>query len=131
MEDSSCVLVCVTGQRTCDRLIRRGQDISQKFALPLTVLHVRTAYKTMMGNEDVSASLNYLYGLAREAEAEMEILSPDGRDVPTVICAYAKAHNARFLVLGTGRKNGADSALVASIRKLAPETELDIVEVGE
>ncbi len=129
MENLSCVLVCVTGQRTCDRLIRRGQDIAQKFALPLTVLHVRTAYKTMMGNEDVSAALNYLYGLAREAEADMEILSPDGRDVPNVICAYAKAHSASYLVLGTGRKNGPDSVLVANIRKLAPELELDIVEV--
>ena len=125
MEKESCVLVCVTGQRGCDRLIRRGREIAVESFLPLHVLHVRTG-KTMMGNADVSEALNYLYGLARDADAEMDILT--SQDVRGTLCRYAKDHGARCMVLGVAPGGLSDGGLIGELRRELPDVRFEICD---
>ena len=100
MTENACILVCVTVQKECERLIRRGQRESQAHRLPLHIIHVNTG-KTYLGNPDTAEALNHLYALAREAEADMNILY--NTDVIDAITRYAKEHNARQLILGADR----------------------------
>lgn len=123
MADNETVLVCVTGQINCDRLIRRGAELAHENGCPLRVLHVRTREKTMMGNPDISAALNELYRLAREAEAEMEIIS--SQEVEDTICAYAQKHRAAYVVLGespSGRVPDMKARLAPRLPGAAVET---------
>ncbi len=125
MEKESCVLVCVTGQRGCDRLIRRGREIAVENFLPLHVLHVRTG-KTMLGNADVSEALNYLYGLARDADAEMDILS--SQDVRGTLCKYARAHGARYMVLGVAPGSQGGGGLIAELQNDLPNVCFEVCD---
>ena len=42
MNGQTCVLVCVTAQKDCARLIRRGREIAAEKGTGLKVLHVCT-----------------------------------------------------------------------------------------
>lgn len=97
MNDQSCILVCVTVQKDCERLIRRGHQEALAHDLPLRVVHVNTG-KNMLGNRDAAEALNYLYALSREFDAEMNILQ--GNAVIETLVQYAKQQNASMIVMG-------------------------------
>ena len=98
MPEAETVLVCVTDQMSCGRLIRYGRKRADEIGSQLRVLHVRTREKTMMGNPDITSALNDLYSQAREAEADMEIVS--SQDVEGTIAEYARKNHATLVVLG-------------------------------
>lgn len=98
MSDAETVLVCVTDQTSCGRLIRYGRQRADETGSLLRVLHVRTREKTMMGNPDIPSALNELYALSREAEADMEIVA--SQDVEGTIADYARKCHASLVVLG-------------------------------
>ena len=97
MNKECCVLVCVTVQKDCGRLIEKGRTHALELSMPLRVLHV-SAGKNLLGNPDAAEAMNYLYSLAREADAEMNILY-DGNPAQS-IARYAAAHGARAVILG-------------------------------
>ena len=98
------ILVCVTDQPQCARLIRKGRELADESAAHLSVLHVRTRQKTMMGNPDISAALNQLYAAAREADAEMEIISSS--EVEKTITEYARTQQVTCIVIGASPRDG-------------------------
>ena len=104
MSETNCVLVCVTVQKDCERLIRRGQALATEEKMPLRVLHVSQG-KNVLGSPDSAGILNELFSLAHEADAEMNILYE--QDVPAAIARYAQACRASVLVLGPDRSGNA------------------------
>ena len=102
MNGQTCVLVCVTAQKDCARLIRRGREIAGEKGTGLKVLHVCT--RKSQPQED-AAILNELFSLAHEADAEMNVLYEE--NAPAAIARYAGECGAETLVLGPDRSGNA------------------------
>ena len=96
------VLVCVTVQRECERLILAGKRLADNASVPLHVLHVVEPDASPLGNPDSQEALNSLYALARSAGAEMTLLY-DG-DVRTAIVNYARQVHAVCVVVGSDKQ---------------------------
>ena len=86
------VLVCVTVQRECQRLILAGKRLADNAAIPLHVLHVMEPDAAPLG----------LYALSREAGAEMTLLYD--ADVRAAIVNYAHQVNAVCVVVGSDKQ---------------------------
>ena len=117
-EENQCLLACVTVQQDCARLIRLGSAKARESGLPLRVLHVSQG-KNAPGSPDTAAILNELFCLAREAEAEMNVVYE--QDVPAAIARLAAEWNASVLVLGPDR-----SGTTSRVRRLLPE-EMQVI----
>lgn len=113
MNENQCVLACVTVQKDCARLIRRGREMARESGLPLRVLHVSQG-KNILNSADSAAILNELFSLAHEADAEMNIVYE--QDVPAAIARCAGEWNAAALVLGPDRSGNA-----GRVKRLLPE----------
>lgn len=98
MPNNPSVLVCVTGQKTCDRLIQCGLLIAKEKNAPLFVLHVAKKDAPLMGAQSDGEALNYLYLKAAKAGAEMTVQRAE--DARAAIAAYAKKIGATDVVLG-------------------------------
>ena len=96
------VLVCVTVQRECQRLILAGKRLADNAAIPLHVLHVMEPDAAPLGNPDAQEALNSLYALSREAGAEMTLLYD--ADVRAAIVNYAHQVNAVCVVVGSDKQ---------------------------
>ncbi len=120
MSEKKCVLVCVTVQKDCARLIRQGQSLALEQKIPLRVLHVSQG-RNVLGSPDSAGILNELFSLAHEADAEMNILYE--HDVPAAIARYAQECSASALVLGPDRSGNA-----GKVRSLLPQ-EIEIVNI--
>ena len=98
------ILVCVTVQRECERLILAGKRLADSARLPLRVLHVTAPDAPTLGEADLEGALNDLYALARSAGAEMTLLS--SADVRGAIVEYAHRVHAVCVVVGSGSQGG-------------------------
>ena len=97
------ILVCVTVQKECQRLILAGKRLADSARLPLRVLHVAPD-AVPLGSPDTQEALNFLYGLSRETGAEMTVLY--SADVRQAIVDYAHQVGAVCVVVGSDRQGG-------------------------
>ena len=121
MKHSPCVLVLVTVQKECGRLIRHGKALADEHGWPLHVLHVATG-KNLLGNPDAAAALNHLFSLAHEVDGEMNILYES--NASAAIARYAREHHAQAVVTGPDK-----SGFSSTLKALLPEqTQLICLE---
>ena len=98
------VLVCVTVQKECERLILAGKRLADNGNIALRVLHVTQPDAAPLGNPDAQEALNALYALSRKAGAEMTLLY--NADVRAAIVDFAHQVNAVCVVVGSSREDG-------------------------
>lgn len=121
MESEGCVLVCVTGQKTCERLIVAGADRAEKYGLALSVLHVAKPGSGLLGNPDEGAALEYLYRIASENNADMAVVR--SADVTGAICKQAAKQSAKVIVIGSSRRND-NFGFKEALRLALPDIEV-------
>ncbi len=119
--EQDIVMVCVTRQRTCARLIERGEGIAAERGLPLHVVHAVKTGQNFLGNAYEGEALEYLFTAAQLSGAEMTMLRTD--DVENSLAEYARMHEAQVMVLGESPQTGDDS-FVAHMQRLLPRTTI-------
>jgi K+-sensing histidine kinase KdpD len=124
MDANAPILVLVTLQRACARLIRHGVDMALMEHRPLHVLYVSVPDKQ---NEPTSAldsrTLDYLYALSCEAGAEMTVLRAEV--AVTAIAEFASRNCINRIVLGGG-ENAA--GIAETLSAFLPGVQVMIVE---
>ncbi len=120
MKKSKTVLVCVTGQHDCDRLIRTGKKIADELSLPLKVLCVQP---TSAGFETDCEELEYLRETARDAGAEMTVYFHD--DAPLMTVSVAKKIGASHIVTGMAGVPASD--FIDIVHRLLPSVPITMV----
>lgn len=127
MDSKPPILVLVTLQRACARLIRRGVDMAMAQHSPLHVLHVVVRGAT--GSPDAlldAQALDYLYALSGEAGAEMTVLTADV--APTAIAEFAARQGVRQVVMGGGEQA---CGIAETLAGLLPGVEVMIAAEDE
>lgn len=116
----SSVLVCVTGQFDCDRLIRVGHEIAVQNNYDLKVLCV---LKPVSDYSILGQEFEYLHRTAANLGSDMMILFNE--DAPTAAADYAKQIRAKQLV--TGMYDGKPDGFVFKLNELAPNLQMSMV----
>jgi len=106
MVKKDVVLVCVTGQKTCERLILEGADIAKGLGAELSVLHVAAHGLNFLGNPLEGEALEYLYGISSRHGAAMTLIRAD--DVTRTILHHAEQIDATHLVMGHAKERVAN-----------------------
>lgn len=114
------VLVCVTGQYDCDRLIEKGYEQAAEMGWDLRVLCVR---RPMTDLSDMSDEIEHLYRVAKKLGADMTVAFD--HNAPRCAADFARKVNARRLVTGVPdcRPNG----FVLLLHEMLPGTRITIV----
>ena len=92
------ILVCVTGQRSCDRLIDCGARLASELDQPMVVMHVARVGNNVLGFRNEPEALEYLLKKSLDHGADMFVRKSD--DVVGAIEAEAKACEASTIVAG-------------------------------
>lgn len=97
------IMVCVTRQKNCERLIRHGAEIANVVGSELLILHAVVENDHVVDSEEDCETLEYLFSLANEHNAEMQMIrcqnALDG------IADTALKNNVGLIVLGTSPSN--------------------------
>ena len=118
---SASVLVCVTGQRDCDRLIRAGKELADQKGWPVQVLCV---LPTAAAGQALCEELEYLRSTARDYQADMNIYFHD--DSAGCAAQVARSYHARIIFTGMAAEpiNG----FIDRLRRLLHQTPIAMVD---
>ena len=93
------VMVCVTGQKNCERLIREGAQIAAIREVGVHVVHVAHEGERFMGSaENEAEALEYLLRRSNDVGADMTVLH--AKDPKGALCEYAQRNRLGCVVLG-------------------------------
>ncbi len=120
--ETKCVLVCVTPQLSCERLIKAGELIAMENRMPLRVLSVFGEKES--ASSETSMILEALYEAARMADASMSIYFNDSPDILAAVVAHKE--NAGILVTGFPRERS--SGFIAKIHEILPDIPIAMVD---
>lgn len=118
------VMVCVTRQRSCERLIKNGAGMAEQLKLGLLVAHAVAPNEPVLGNPDPGNALETLFQTASQYGGEMTVLRDSDTFEALVQCALES--NVSLMILGASPKN-ADSVLNLLKQKL-PKMSFIVVE---
>ena len=123
-QSSANVLVCVTDQPSCRRMILAGDTIARRSGIPVKVVTILPPGAVSPRTAD---TLQTLYNIAGKLGAEMTVYF---NDEPALTAAvHARKTNAVHIVSGSP---GAQSNLfVETIKSLLPEVPLSVVDENE
>ena len=126
--EEKCVLVCVTGQKSCERLIVIGAQQAARLGAALTVLHVARTGAAMMGSLSEAEALEYLFQKASDHGGDMTFVRAD--DVLDALEKQARRLKACLIVTGRAADyRGHD--LLDDLQARLPEIRFKIVSTSE
>jgi K+-sensing histidine kinase KdpD len=115
------VLVCVTGQKTCERLIQEGARIAGQLEGKVSVVHVAAKGAAILGNHREGEALEYLFLAADEVGAEMTVLRAG--DALDTLVAFAGEQQVDCIVVGAASGRDGD-AFAQQLRARLPNVEV-------
>ncbi|MDD3243981.1 MAG: universal stress protein UspA [Eubacteriales bacterium] len=126
MTPKRCVMVCVTRQLSCERLIREGAALSSQLGLQLLVVHVVHPEDNFLGNPHEGEALDYLFNIAKEYDAQISLIKHN--DVLDSLTGYARDHHAAYIVTGQSPESiKADESLIWRLRSALPDVQVHAV----
>lgn len=114
------VLVCVTGQYDCDRLINVGFEKAVELGYELHALCIHTP---MSNASLVSDEIEYLYQTSKRLCADMTIAFNE--HAPQTAADFAKKINAKHVI--TGIPDDKPMGFVDVLQRLLPKTKITMV----
>lgn len=121
------VMVCVTRQTTCQRLIRQGAAIAQQLGQELIVVHALRQYERILSSSDESAALEMLFEEANKYEGQMIVIRCE--DVLEGLTKCAKVNNVGLMILGASPQNA--QSVCEEIRRRMPRVSYMVVDSGQ
>ena len=114
------VLVCVTGQYYCERLIEDGFELAaeQDWDLHVFCVHTPTNDLTYFSDE-----VEYLYRTAKSLGADMTVAFSD--NAPKCTADFAQKINAKHLI--TGIPDSRPNGFVLTLHELLPRLQMTTV----
>ncbi|MBU5455477.1 universal stress protein family protein [Keratinibaculum paraultunense] len=121
------IMVCVTQQKTCERLILNGYKLAEATKGKLYVIHVVNEKDKFLNNVDDGEALEYLFRVSKKAGADLTVLR--SKDVIQAIINFAKDNNITHMILGTTPKenNSKESNFALKLQESLPNVEFIII----
>lgn len=118
------VLVCVTQQRSCERLIRAGARLKSEDGT-LYVIHVTKENLNFVDNANGEA-LEYLFNLTKSYGADLTVLNSD--KIPETISQFAQHYGIEAVITGEG-PNGMESPFIQRLKSLLNDTDTQVLVI--
>jgi K+-sensing histidine kinase KdpD len=126
MAAAGCVLVCVTRQVSCERLIHRGAELAGQVGQSLNIVHVAATGASLLGNPSEAEALDYLFTTAKQHGADLSVLRSD--NVLETLSRIAHEYKASAIVMGESRQNiKEDESIIWRLRAALPNVQVHVV----
>lgn len=96
--DTKNILVCVTQQKNCERLIHEAHELAKESKGELHVINVVKDDWHFLGSAKESEALEYLFNISKNIGASLAVLKSD--DIAGAIAQYADDNNISCIILG-------------------------------
>lgn len=125
MDKDKKILVCVTQQKTCERLIKRGSMARDELGGELFVIHVAANGVNFLGNSKEGDALEYLFGISKSMGADLTVLRSE--NITKTITGFARDNKITNIILGEPPDKGSDSNIINELRRRLPSVDIYVM----
>lgn len=126
---SNRVLVCVTQQRSCERLIEQGRLLLADENDSIHVVHVVKEDWKYFGQLKEPDALEYLFEAAQSVGAELTVIKD--RDIENTLAIFAKKHNITDIVMGESLEKEKQQNMIKRLQSKTKNYRFHIVSVSQ
>lgn len=124
------IMVCVTQQKSCERLIRRGAEIRNQFDGELHVIHVVKEGWKYFGKLKESDALEYLFDRSKSYGADLTVIKAP--DIEETLKTFAEKNDIDIVVMGESLEKSAQQNMIRRFKnKLKRDILIDVVPLKE
>lgn len=129
MKHPQNILVCVTQQKTCERLIKKASELKDELNGELFVIHVAKNEWNFLDNDKEGEALEYLFGISKSVGANLSVLKSD--NIVDAITLYAKENKINYIVMGESPDDHKENDFFNKLRTLLKKVEIVIIRQNE
>lgn len=121
------VMVCVTQQKTCERLIVSGYSMLNKNTDKLFVIHVVNEKDNFLNNDSDGEALEYLFNVSKKVGADLTVLR--SKNVEMAMEEFAKKNDITHMLMGASpNSDGFESQnITLKLKNSLPNVEFIIL----
>lgn len=127
MLSNSCqnIMVCITQQITCERLILKASDLGNQLEGQLFVIHVAKNEWNILDNAKESEALEYLFKISKSVGANLSVLKSD--NIVETLVNFAKENEITHVVMGESPNHHSKSNLHTELSQSLPGVEILVI----
>lgn len=115
MKSPRNIMVCVTQQKTCERLIKRGAELRNEHEGELFVIHVAKEGWNFLGKSKEGDALEYLFQKSKSYGANLTVVR--SHDVLETLKELVEKHEIDLIVLGESQEDSEENNIVSKLGK--------------
>lgn len=121
------IMVCVTQQRNCERLIQFGYNTLGEQQGELFVVHVTGKQYKFLGHAKDSDALEYLFEIAGQYGANLTVLRSD--DILSTLVEQVKKNEITQIIMGEpGKESGQSDTIISRLAdRVSDQAEIIVV----
>lgn len=122
------IMVCVTQQKSCERLIKRGADLCRGEHDELYVVHVVKEDWKYFGKLEESDALEYLFDISKTYGAFLSVIKAP--DIVSTLSRFMEEHQVDEVVMGESLEGMAQQNMINRLTgSIESEVRFTIVPV--
>lgn len=123
------IMVCVTQQKNCERLIQRGAAIKDKLNGDLFVIHVAREGVNFLGNNKEAEALEYLFDISKSVGADLTVLRSNS--IVNTLVDFIENKKIEHVILGEPPKDCREESIVLELQSKLPKCNFYVVPSNE
>lgn len=116
------ILVCITQQKTCERLIVKAADLRNELKGRLFVIHVAKNDWNFLDNAREGEALEYLFGISKSVGANLTVLKSD--QIVQTIADFVKENKIHCIVMGESPSDHKENNFYNELKNLLNKVEI-------
>jgi K+-sensing histidine kinase KdpD len=113
---SDKIMVCVTQQKSCEKLIHRGSELVKEKNGELLVVHVVKDDWRYFGEMKESDALEYLYDISKKYDASLSIYK--SKRIEETLSKFVKDNNIDEIVMGESLEKVSQQNMIDRLKKI-------------
>ena len=109
------IMVCVTEQKTCERLITKGMEYRDSTDGEIFIIHVAIRGNKVIEDEKAVEALEYLFEIAVEYDASLTVLKSN--DVLKTLKDFALKNEIDLMIMGETREVKEEDSVIFKLKK--------------
>ncbi len=119
------ILVCVTQQKTCERLIRKAADLRNEHNGNLFVIHVAKNSWNFLDNAREGEALEYLFGISKAVGANLTVLRAD--EIVKTIADFSHENKIDCIIMGESPNDHKENNFFNALRNVLTGVNIVVV----
>lgn len=122
------IMVCVTQQKSCERLIKKAKEAVKNQHDELYVVHVVKENWRYFSSMQESDALEYLYDISKTYDASIHVLK--AKDIEEALKTFAIKHKIDTIVMGESQESDEQQNMINRlIWKMPKPLKFDVIPV--